>query len=562
MKEREFIEFMTDEKVKTHCVYFYTEGLQVDGVPTIDLRSSVEQLKQQLTDSTFHKIHAYRYNDVKAKNPKMVEYTDTPGMWCGGRHGFYRWKSFILLDVMKNGAGEGDVIVYTDCHIEKYPQYVKGLRELGSYAAELLEERGTDFWMGTENETMRLEEHCKREVIEELGLNYDSLRGALLLNARVIIIRNTEQMREKIVHPWLELCENTDWIRKDIDDICLFESQEKTTYRNHTEDQSLLNLVVRQAQVEGILSWDIGQFCFRDRCCIKTALYKVPVSGVQTKEKGGFLLEDIKDGFQRMENEELEVQRCDTVLSMKIKKPGKPAPWRWIGKYLKRGDYMVHFEILFRGMVPERGENRGWKLHHPERIYNDFLEGMKVGEWKRVEIGCQVKDNGVGIFIWDGLDTPNEILLRRIKITKLNFKNHTYQHYLKHFAGIPFEDVNGVRSVYMEDGMFCLEASRDVGGSVCVWKKSVPLRGTYRIRFQVYFGGCMLSVKDTWGLWLEKPERILNRWAKDLSPNVWHTVEFVVDIVENETIVGFLFENVLKKGDIIKMRDFEELRLH
>jgi len=288
------------------------------------------------------------------------------------------------------------------------------------------------------------------------------------------------------------------------------------------------------------------------------------VSGIQKKEKGGFLLEDIKDSFQRMENDGMEVQRYNTVLSMKIKKPGKPAPWRWIGKHLKKGDYMVRFEIMFRGGVPGRGENRGWKLHHPERIYNDFLEGMKVGEWKRVEIGCQVKEDGLGLFIWDGLDTPpNEILLREIKITKLNYKSHQYQHYLKHFAGIPFEDVNGVRSLYREDGVFSIEASRDVGESVCVWKKSVPLRGTYSVEFRVYFEGRILSVRDIWGLWVEKPsERILKRWAKDLSPNAWHTVKLVVDIVEPETTIGFLFENVLRKGDVIRMRDFEVLRLH
>lgn len=543
--------------MKTHCVYFYTEGLKVDGVPTVDVRPSIERFKKEVEGGgSFDRIHAYRYSDVKAMKPEMVKSVETPGIKSGGRHGFFRWKPFIIWEVMKQ-IEEGDIVVYTDCHIEKYPQYVEGLGQLGKYATDLLNGRGYDFFMGTENETMQLEEHCKREVIEAVGLEYESIRKALLLNARVLFIRNTGVMREKVVRPWLELCEHPDWIRKDIDDVCIFESG--TKYRNHTEDQSLLNLVVRRAQIEGILSWDIGQYCFRDRRCIPSAFHKV--SSKKSKEVGGYLLENIDNGFQRLENGGMEVQRYGDVLTMKIKGRGR-SPWRWLGKHLKRGDYVIRFEIMFRGSVPERGENRGWKLHYPERIYNDFLVGMEVGEWREVKIGCQVREDSLGIFIWDGLESPNEILIRGIRMTKMNYQNHTRQHYIERFVGIPFESESGARTIYTRDGVYCLDACCDIRERVCIWKKLVPLRGTYSIRFRVYFEGRVLSVRDVWGVWIEKPERILNRWAKGLSPDEWHEVELVLDLVENETMVGFIWENVLKKGDKIKMRDFEVSVLH
>jgi len=533
--------------MKTYFVYFYTEGFEVDGVHTLDLRKAVETLRTNLTEVGYDGVFSYTYTQVKNMNPLAVEYVYVLGPYCGSAHGFYRWKSFIIDDVLKQ-IEEDDIVIYSDCNIFKFQNYLLGFKEYPKLARKLLEE--SDLFASNESMTMPLGHCCKRSAFEDFGFDYQKYKKIPLINARMVILRNTANMRE-FVREWKQYClDPPELVRKDIYGI------EEDMFCHHTEDQAIMNLVIRKKQIEGKISWNVGQICFPERRFVEDNLRMIE----GTKIEGGFMIDQIVKPFHRYENNDMIVQTADNVYCLMVKNDGE-RPFRWIGRRFPEGDYVVSFEVMFEKEVPIPGKtsgmNIGWKTHYPKlTFYRDFLEELEVGKWGKVSIGFR-GNNDFGIFILDGLHKRQNVYLRNFKIRYIHNGSLNYSHYLTHFHDICFIRP-GYQLKYQDNG-FQMDI-QEKNNETCL-KYFVSSKGTYEVSFLFRYLGKLPTKSEIWGFKTYHPERYINDWADGLEEDKTHLVSFKLEIPLMKETVGIAFENC-GEGLTVQIRDMSMKHLH
>ena len=109
---------------------------------------------------------------------------------------------------------DGDILVYKDSNSKKYPE-LKMFDNFKNNVNKLLKEVKFDFFIPRENNNLNLINHCKTNVLRELGNNDKFVYNFPLLICNVIIIRKSNISIE-FLKEWLKACENEEWINGEV----------------------------------------------------------------------------------------------------------------------------------------------------------------------------------------------------------------------------------------------------------------------------------------------------------------------------------------------------------
>jgi hypothetical protein len=252
-------------------ITFYSQGLSIDGVESLDL-TECENIYRENIEHYIDSYQSYSYNDVKKLNPIMIKNfdIDSKANMGSGYTGFFRWKPFIILEELKK-VRYGDIILYRDCNIKKYPNYLIGLDSIKETIGFIFQQTNEDIYIPIENETYKNYNYIKQEVFDYFKLDTTEYKNYPLLNASMILLRKSKKSI-KLIREWLNLCMNDDLI-----DGTLRLEQDKL-FRHNTFDQAILNLLVRKKINNGELSVDFPRFMNRDRIFDKEQLIIYPNS--------------------------------------------------------------------------------------------------------------------------------------------------------------------------------------------------------------------------------------------------------------------------------------------
>ena len=141
----------------------------------------------------------------------------------GCKHGFWAWKSLVVLDALSKANTE--YVIYTDCNCEKYEYLLKNMDNIFKMATSWNEK----VCMSTEK--YKIYEVVKKSVRDTRGYTWRPEHRSL--HANVIILRNVPAVLD-MVREWAYLCTT---------DAILPERDEKLKVW-HTHDQAILSVLV------------------------------------------------------------------------------------------------------------------------------------------------------------------------------------------------------------------------------------------------------------------------------------------------------------------------------
>lgn len=154
----------------------------------------------------------------------------------GYSHAFWRWKPFVILNRLLE-LKDGDLLVYHDNNVFRYPYYIDYCNEFQSCAMEIFGKAATDVIIPIERNGLRLDRFCKKETFEIIGRYDENYRGFPLLNANRIFLRKSA-LSIQFVQEWLNFC---------LDDRCLLpEKSPEPPLLWHTHDQAVLCVLYKK----------------------------------------------------------------------------------------------------------------------------------------------------------------------------------------------------------------------------------------------------------------------------------------------------------------------------
>lgn len=185
--------------------------------------------------------------------------------------GFGAYKPFLLLHELKS-MQDGDVVIFRDVNVIKYPQYIDKLEEMRELANEILNDmEGADVFMpaefGYNYTTLPLKWHCKGITIRELGNNEKYMYDVPLLIAHLIIVRKSTKSINLLTE-WLEAVKNDRWISP------IPNENPHCEFRWHTTEQSIFSIICAKKAREGLLPFDFPKYGM-DRTFCKKSLRKI-----------------------------------------------------------------------------------------------------------------------------------------------------------------------------------------------------------------------------------------------------------------------------------------------
>jgi len=221
-----------------HLVTFYSQGAPHDGgLP-------LTQAAQALCDAAAPHVdscRAFSWAEVAAEVGAAWDAShaaaSNPGYHAVG---FGAFKPCILLRALA-AAQDGEVVVYRDGNVAKYPQYLEGLHLLRATVAHVFDALGPgcDVWMPAEDPgALRVRHHCKAHVLRELAHDKVAAIGEQpLLNAAVIFVRKT-RAAEALLAAWAAAMARPDLAPNRPDPA------PHPEFRWHTHDQAVLNVLL------------------------------------------------------------------------------------------------------------------------------------------------------------------------------------------------------------------------------------------------------------------------------------------------------------------------------
>ena len=173
----------------------------------------------------------------------------------GYSHAFWRWKPFVILNRLLE-LKDGDLLVYHDTNVFRYPYYIDYCNEFQSCVMEIFDKAGTDVIIPIERLGLRLDRFCKKETFEIIGQYDENYRGFPLLNANRIFLRKSA-LSLQFVQEWLAFC---------LDDRCLLpETSPKSPLLWHTHDQAVLCVLYKKYIENGVLPSNAPGFTIQDK---------------------------------------------------------------------------------------------------------------------------------------------------------------------------------------------------------------------------------------------------------------------------------------------------------
>jgi len=241
---------------KLHFVSFYTEGFPFD--KCIDMNKAFKIYKDSIVPFV-DSFKFYNYHELKS-NPESSIYVRDFHSKSIHNHstnncGYLSWKPYILLQEI-NKLDYNDILFYRDCNVLKYKDILMGLEETPRLLKHLLNQNNTDLYIPIEGECMKMKHHVKKKVFDVIGEYNSYYLDAYLLNASIIVCRKTDFIIN-FLKEWLDFCLNDELI-----DYNTFGEPQDPEFKWNTQEQAILNVLIRKKQQLGLFPVDFPKFGF------------------------------------------------------------------------------------------------------------------------------------------------------------------------------------------------------------------------------------------------------------------------------------------------------------
>jgi len=156
----------------------------------------------------------------------------------GCRHGFWKWKPFLILQHLKT-IPDGDILVYHDTHTAKYKEYGIDVGNIKENTLRLFIDK-TSVIAAIENPAnpnLINEHYTKSEVFQQLRSTDEAIQSPTLRCNRIFIKK--DKISVNFIENWLKLCE-TSLLFPDVHEA------PKDVRSWHTHDQSLFNVLYQK----------------------------------------------------------------------------------------------------------------------------------------------------------------------------------------------------------------------------------------------------------------------------------------------------------------------------
>ena len=231
-------------KPKFHYISFCSEGPPKD--KGYDLSSSKKILTEELnkTDMQYF-FYSPQFLKQNGYGDFVKEYANSglvsvnPNM---NNIGFCAWKPLIMLLELEK-MNDGDILVYRDCNCEKYP-ILKNFTHFKENINKILNIVHFDFFVPIENDTLKIGNHVKSNVIRDLAIDTEFTRQFPLLIVNVLICRKSKTSLA-ILQEWKKYCSMDKYIDgEQYGDLY-------PEFRWHTPEQGILNVLISNYVYEG-----------------------------------------------------------------------------------------------------------------------------------------------------------------------------------------------------------------------------------------------------------------------------------------------------------------------
>jgi len=157
----------------------------------------------------------------------------------GCNMGFWSWKPFVIYNYLKQ-MKDGDILVYHDCNIIKYPYFRSDSNNFKKNVKSLFESSDSDdIIIPFENpydDNLKCKNYVKNQLFEKLGKNNEYYKNFPLLHANRIFIRKSK-ISENFIFNWWLLCKT---------ELILPEINTNSTIKWHTHDQAIITVLYRK----------------------------------------------------------------------------------------------------------------------------------------------------------------------------------------------------------------------------------------------------------------------------------------------------------------------------
>ena len=249
-------------------VTFYTEGPPRDaGTPLADVerefRVAVAPYVDELLSFSPTSMAArwpgaessFRdYSEWLEQHPQRHQLTHYNRGWA--KIGFLGWKPFLLHSLLHDETiRPGDVLMYHDVNLRKYPSYARTPAEWRDVSHRILDEVGGDIFCGAGS---RLEVDTKASLVRRyLHAAAGCERG---VQAYLVIVRKSQQSIE-FIDEWKRMCDDLDNLSP------LPNPRPYAGTLWHSQEQSVLGVLALKWKQEGRLpaEWPVyaaGDFSF------------------------------------------------------------------------------------------------------------------------------------------------------------------------------------------------------------------------------------------------------------------------------------------------------------
>jgi len=193
-----------------NLVTFYSEGPPNDN--GLDLSINKNKILQQ--KKLFNNITIYTPQILKNLGmEKYVKEYEHSGLVKANRGmskiGFCAWRPKILLLELEK-MKEGEIIIYRDMNIKKYPS-LGNYNNIRNLVLKVLDIVKFDFFVSRQNKKLKLRQHAKTNIIRELGDNHPFTYNFPILISNLLIVRKSK-VSIQLLKEWENACLNDEWI--------------------------------------------------------------------------------------------------------------------------------------------------------------------------------------------------------------------------------------------------------------------------------------------------------------------------------------------------------------
>jgi hypothetical protein len=200
--------------VKYKLICFYSEGPPNDnGLPIAHNKELMTNLAKDHFDEiiwyTPAKLKEMGYDYfVKEREAGLV--SRNPGMCNIGN---CAWRPLIMLLELEK-MEEGDILVYRDCNIQKYPRQhqPKQYKQIRQIVDHFLKTCNFDFFVPRHSTKLLVQAFVKTNIIKELGENHPFTYKFPMHYSGLLTIARKSPISIQLLTEWKQACEKEEWI--------------------------------------------------------------------------------------------------------------------------------------------------------------------------------------------------------------------------------------------------------------------------------------------------------------------------------------------------------------